>query len=382
MKKLKWLIALCTLIVCNDFNAQSPADDAGWIIQANLSDEFDTTALRTYKWNNNYWNWTTIANGAEINYPANLLFNGSTLKIKADTLAPNYFESDTNKLVYGFNSPGQGLTYAYQGGVVQSKAASYTFGYIEISAKFPSRKYSLWPAFWLFNGSCTPGSKFLNESDIAENYAEISYSGNKVGNFYHISDTTCNYPDAINGGVEAIVLPSTDSLSGAFHKFALQWDPHRMVYYFDGIPTLSIYNTNGTGIPQNGMFLFLNFCVDPAHAFLPADWNGEDVFGNPPVHGNKAPTRWPQYFEIEYLRYYKLTADCSTNATICVPADYDRKVKQTIVTNSACTPTYNPSTAAGSYTLRATDYVLIDEGITIDPTGTGYFMIETMACPQ
>ncbi len=382
MRKYKYAFVLFALTAFKTIYAQKPANDAAWILQSSLSDEFDTTALRAYKWNPTWWGGN-IFNGAEISKPTNVIFNGSTLKIKADTLSLNYFESDTTKLVYGFNSPNQGLTFAYQGGVLQSSAATYKFGYLEFYAKFPSKKWPLWMGFWLFGSSGVPGSKYLNEIDITENDGPKTFAGNFVGNNYHISDTTNDYNKATNFSSQTAVLAPGDSLSGAFHKYAFEWDPDKMIFYFDGQPTLIVNDTTGKLIPQNPMLLIINFCIDPWYAYLPADWNNPKIFGNPTIHGDRRPTKWHQYFEVEYVRYYKLTTDCGTALNnMCTPAGYDRKVKKSISTDNICTPTFSPSNEASSYVLRATDYILLNEGTTINPSGTGYFAMETMACPQ
>jgi len=158
----------------------------------------------------------------------------------------------------------------------------------------------------------------------------------------------------------------------------VEWTPDRIIWYIDDLPVRTVYDGTGAAIPQYAMAVILNFAIDPYQACLPANWNTPLVM----PHQNKLPTLFPQYFEIDYLRYYKLNTDCNTNLTICVPGNYDRKVKKTIITNNTCTPTYNPSTVAASYTLRATDYVTLDVGTDINPTGTGYFAVDVIACPQ
>ena len=95
-------------------------------------------------------------------------------------------------------------------------------------------------------------------------------------------------------------------------------------------------------------------------------------------------------YEIDYMRYYKLTAAnsiCTTVATnLCSLSSYYRKVYKSITTNNTCSLNINPGTWNSSYTLRATDYVLLDvptggNSITINPTGTGYFAIDIVPCP-
>lgn len=373
MRKYKWLISLCILITFNVASAQVPFGDSAWVLQPALSDEFNTSSLNTTKWNPNYWGGFQISNGAEVNYDTNLLFNGATLRIRADTLVPNYYESDTNKLWYKYNSPGQGLTFAYQGGVIQSKTAGYKYGYFEYSAKYPSNKYPLWPAIWLLGGN----TNAYNELDIAENGALQSFAGNHIGNNYHTSNITGVWNNLWHGGWDNIVLPAGDSLSGAFHKFALLWEPDRVTWYFDGNKVATLYDPTGAKIPSNNTSMLINFCIDPGYAALPSDWTG--VVSPNPIPG---PTQWPQFFEIGYVRYYKLGIDCSTNDVLCTPTDYDRKVKKSITTNGSCNPSFSPTTAAGSYTLRATDFILMNEGTTINPSNSGSFTIEITDCPQ
>lgn len=373
MKKIKYLIIVLVTLFCKQADAQLPFGDSAWVLQTALSDEFDTTAVRTHKWYTNWWGGGQIFNGAEINYASNITLNGSTLKIKADTLETNYYEPDTNKLVPSYHYPGQGLTFAYQGGVIFSKTESYKFGYFEYYAKFPSKYYSSWPGPWLIGIS---DGNYYNELDIAENNGEQTFFGNVVGNNYHVSNVSSSSSAVWNGSNGAVVLPAGDSLSGGFHKFALQWDKERVTWYFDDMPTFELYDPTGTKIPQNNTSVIINYCVDPAFAFLPADWKSS-INWRP-----SSPTKWPQYLELDYSRYYKLQTDCNTDAVLCTPAGYDRKVKKSISTNVSCTPTYSPTTQAASYHLRATDYILINEGTTIDPSGTGYFEAEVMPCPQ
>jgi beta-glucanase (GH16 family) len=374
MRKYKLIITLFVSVMYNNVVAQLPFGDSAWVLQPSLSDEFNASTLNTTKWNPNYWGGFQISNGAEVNYDTNLLFNSSTLKIRADTLIPNYYESDTNKLWYDYNSPGQGLTFAYQGGVIQSKTAGYKYGYIEYSAKFPSKKYSLWPALWLLGGD----TNAYNELDIAENGAVSSFEGNKIGNYYHTSNITGVWANLWHGGWTNTVLSSGDSLSGSFHKFALQWTPEQVTWYFDDNKVGVLYDTTGDIIPHHNTSMLINFCIDPGYAALPNDWTGSGLTSNLP----SSPTQWPQYFEIGYVRYYKLGVDCNTDEIICTSGDYDRKVKKSISTDTSCSPNYNPSTEAASYTLRATDYILISEGTTINPSGTGFFTAEITPCPQ
>jgi beta-glucanase (GH16 family) len=264
-----------------------------------------------------------------------------------------------------------------KGGVIQSKHVNgqdvYKYGFIEIYAKLPTSYFSLWPGFWLWSASC-PTTPYYDEIDATENGAVDSYDGYKFGTNFHINVSNINC-QMVN--TDQVLDIPTPLLSAAFHKFAVEWTPDRVIWYFDDVAVRMQYDASGTTIPQHKMAVILNFCVDPWSAFLPSDWNNISNLGH-------TPTSWataPQYFEIDYLHYYKLTADCNTNLTICSPStDYSaRAVKKTITTGGSCSPTFDTS---DEYTLRATDYVVLDAGTTINSNGSGFFAIDIMACPQ
>lgn len=390
MNKIKFILIVFALIAFNTAKAQLPFGDSAWVLQTALSDEFDSSAVKLNKWFPNWWPGDSIFNGAEVSTRANLISTGTTLQIRADTLdsinGGNYYVSDPTRLLYGYNVAGHGLTYAYSGGVICSNHLSYKYGYFEFRMKMPSNYYGPWPGPWVLGRTTTPTAVHSGEIDIAENSGFQSFMGNVVGNNYHGGlllppDTVWN---TWHRGTETIVLPPGDSLSGAFHKYAMQWDSVRVTWYFDDKPTFELYDPSGFLISHNYSNLIINQCVDPARVRLPSDW----VTNQPPnvqgLHYNIAdqPTRWPQILEIDYARYYTLQADCNTNATICAPANYDRKVKQSISTNPGCSPSFSPSTPTTSYALRATESILIDVNATIEPTGGAYFMAEVVPCPQ
>ena len=386
MNKLKLILLAETLLFCiRTINAQIPINDPGWILQpvgtSGGSEEFNSPSLDfVNKWHNQY-PWGDYSGGAEIVYPANLISTGTSLKIKSDTLIPSVYPRYNPR----FNTdPSGNVTIAYQGGTLQSRKLGgndvYKFGYVEIEAKYSTGYWSLWPAFWLWSQECSP--IFYDEIDICENGAPDTYDGHNMGTNVHIySSGSCPDFPITNNGLSITGLPL---LSTTWHKYAVEWAPDRIIWYFDDVPVRTLYDPTGVAIPQHAMAVILNFAVDPYWAYLPADFNNTTYFPNYPNHGDHGPTSFPQYFEINYLHYYKLNTDCGTALTICTPAtDYSsRAVKQSITTGGSCSPTFNPSTPSSSYSLRATNYILLDVGTTIAPTGTGYIAVETMACPQ
>jgi len=379
------LIAVAVFVLQKETKAQqNPVNDpTSWIQKANGSGSEDfTSALDVNKWSlhNNTTGW-----GGEYLRSANLDVSSGTLKIKADTL--NGVNDPGHQTVYGMkwaDPDSDPVTYVYEGGAIESKTQNgahvYNFGYVEIEAKYPTGKYPLWPAFWVWSANCA--IPFINEIDIAENSAPNSYAGTEMGTNVHIYNpaancTTYSTTDAL---LNIYGLPT---LSSNWHKYAIEWSRDRIIWYFDDVPVRTIYDASGATVPQYPMAVVLNFAIDPWSAMLPSNWDDPFIFTGSPQHQYIPPVSWPQTFEINYLKYYKLATDCSTNLTnLCTPAGYDRAVKSSIATDAACTPTFNQTTPATSYTLRAVNHVTLNEGVEINPSGTGYFAIELMACPE
>jgi hypothetical protein len=382
-----FLIFTFVLINIQKMIAQSnPINDpSSWNLQpsgtSGGSEEFNSALDFTNKWHDQY-RWGDYANGAEIEKPANLTIEtagGYTyLKIKADTLVPSVTRTNDP---FCANTPPD-LTIVYQGGLIQSKMLGgvevYKFGYLEIEAIYPTSVYPLWPAFWLWSASC-PTNPAYDEIDICENGADDAFAGHNMGTNVHLY-SSCSA--TTNSGQSITGLPL---LSTTWHKYAVEWGPDRIIWYFDDTPVRTIYDPTGSTVPQNAMAVFLNLSISQYFAYLPSDWNEPTFFGGPPpVHGDNDPTSFPQYFKINYLHYYKLNTACSNDLTICTPStDYaSRAVERSITTGGSCSPTFNPTTTSSSYTLRATDYITLDAGTTIDPTSSGYIAAETLACPQ
>lgn len=370
MKPFKLVLVLFLLVNLKEMKSQIPSNDPAWILQTNFSEEFNSTLDTINKWRPRY-TWGNINNGAEYNYPSNLIQTGTTLKIKVDTLTSGVYVTPS----IWANPPSAGVTYAYQGGILSSMQTAgverYKYGYIEGYAKMSTSYWPYWGGFWLFG--CGSG---YNEIDFFEPNSVDCFNGTQYGTNVHLGPSICQATSMNYQHITNIPL-----MSAAFHKYAIEWAPDRLDFYFDDVVVRSIYDPTGTTIPQNPMMLIINLAIDPYFSFLPSNWNNPVYFPNYPLHGNQSPTQWPQYFEIDYLRYYKLNVDCNNNLNICTPSsDYNnRPVVKTIVAGGTCSPTFNTSDA---YTLRATDYILLDAGSTINDNGSGYFAAITMQCPQ
>ncbi len=382
--------------------AQLPLNDPAWLLQteAEGSEDFNQALDTNSRWYPRFpWmtNYSQLSS-ADITRNTNLLRGAgdTTLIIKADSLA----EGDwvfVDPAPDGFaQHPHEGIHVCYTGGIIWRKQIwngsawvdPYDFGYIEISAKYPSGYWPLWPAFWMFGqiscGSPMPPIVYDNEIDITENWSTVSANGQQTGTNIHMGNGECDA--TIHGAVE---INTGFTLSSGFHKYACEWAPDRIIWYIDDAEVRTLYDPTGVSIPQYPMTVILNFAIAANDAWLPDDWNGDDVT----PHGNETPTGWslnsygqPQNFEIAYLKYYKLEPDCSADLTLS-STSYDRKVKKTIKTSASSTLNFNPSSPSASYTLRATDAVTIDtptgsNSVTINPSSTGYFAIQVLDCPE
>lgn len=322
--------------------AQLPINDPAWVKDTALSDDFSDTTLNTSKWNatNN-----THGHGLEWMLSNNVIISGGSLKIHADTLIdPNH------------------PTYHYQSGEIGSVNTSYKYGYLEIIAKFPIGNALYWPGFWLWKNDCASSPKRYEEVDIAENGDSQSLDGHTMGTNIHWSNTnSCNLDNS--SGLDITGLPRLDSIP---HKYALQWDVDKLTFYFDDTPVRVVPNSV-VPTPQHSLHVILDFYITP--------WLGY------------TPLMVAADFEILEFNYYKLNIDCDNDKTISNPSnDYynatpSRAVKKSIttITVGGTSPAFNLS---DNCTLRATDYILLDEGTTINASGNGQFTAIITPCPN
>jgi len=136
-----------------------------------------------------------------------------------------------------------------------------------------------------------------------------------------------------------------------------------MYFFFDDSLVRTVSSTD---VPKHAMYLIFDIYVNPWYAFItpmpPAD------------------------FIIDKFNYYTLNTDCDSITISNPSADYynaipARAIEKTITTKtvSGVSPTFNLS---DSCTLRATDYILLDEGTTINSIGPGQFSAIVMPCPN
>ena len=114
-----------------------------------------------------------------------------------------------------------------------------TYGYIEARMSLPATA-GAWPAFWMLPESTTiyGGWPVSGEIDIMESCGAFADGAkNKAAGTLH-----WGAPEHVYKGSGNVNL---DSDTTYFHTYAVDWEPGKMVWYFDGKPVTTRTNWNG-----------------------------------------------------------------------------------------------------------------------------------------
>lgn len=159
------------------------------------------------------------------------------------------------------------------------------YGRIEARLKMPNGQ-GIWPAFWMLGANITTVDwPTCGEIDVVEviNANPKKFYGTLHGPGY-------SGPQGLQGSV---TIP-TGTLDQAYHIYAVDWSPAKIVWSFDGVP----YQTQTPSTIPSGtrwvfndapFFLILNLAV------------GGGWPGNP-----NPSTVFPQTFSVDYVRVYRL----------------------------------------------------------------------------
>ncbi len=239
-------------------SASPPAD---WHLV--FSDEFDGSQLDTSKWN------TTMEfpgiqgpryhNEFYLSYTMDedVLLQDGLLRLRTD-----------RRVISGSEPIG---LFNYSQGLVSSRDKfSFTYGYIEIRAKYPGGK-GMWPCFWLMpqNADWPP------EFDIGE------YHGGQHKMHHGLAYGTMEKTkwDSYND-------TETDFINN-WHTLALEWTQGRAVWYVDGIACKTV---TADYVPSVPMYVILSNGVS----------SRQGPSGEP-----DANTVFPNHFEVDYVRIYQ-----------------------------------------------------------------------------
>ena len=327
---------------------QTPANDANWVLDTSKSDEFNSTTINTNKWHVldcpsgdccNFGGGTAFERG-------NTIDSGGKLYIRAD--GPG-----------GAPLPCSVGTFATGG--ITSDSFNYSYGYFEMYAKLPgfidgngvAHADKFWPAFWMaYNPICS----IHNEIDIIDECCCAYKDAETTGSGWNESDVGADSCKSISAG--GCTNVSTVPLCNAFHKYAVEWNTNRMIFYRDDVPYYEQYNK--PSMKMNPQKLIMDLQISNSCDFYPG-------------------TLFPQFMTIDYFRYYKLNLDCGSVATITSNTDlanYIFSVKSSIIIGSS-TSVISLSKSDVKY-FRAVNSITVTGDFTA-PLGSEFALMPT-AC--
>ena len=288
MKKILFILIFLSWKGCL-YSQVPPSLDNKWVINSSKSDEFNSTSLNTSKWDRlcNCPNLGMYAwGGGHFWDEANVVLDGNNV---------NFIVKDA-------------VGDKYSSGGIRSKGSNYSYGYFEISAKLPGYfngntpiGRGFWPAFWTYyqelSGSCI---LVHDEIDILEP-SGVQYADGKtnvVG--WHDQIGNC-----LTDKIGAATYTHTSPLFTSYHKYAMEWLPDRLIFYFDDKPFFQRFNNNS--FPSHTQFVVIDQQVD-ASVGVPYL---NDAF-------------LPDTMSVDYFRYYELnTSTCAQNISITTQSQFD-----------------------------------------------------------
>lgn len=245
------------------------------------------------------------------------------------------------------------------------------YGYYEIESKMPihaGANTSFW--FWSSIGGT------YNEIDVFEHSTEHCQDimDRKIlsGIWYNPDGTNLDgYYDSINHvyihGAHRYANKEYEIHNSTFdeyHTFGCLWLPEKVTIFCDGTVVTECNNSNC--IPNHSMYLKITHKED-----IDARLNDD----NDTIWGN-----WNDTVTINYVKAYRLKADCNEDAVIRSISDfsnYSYSVKQSITMGSITGVLSLPNNI--QFTMRAVDSIVMDKGFEV-PVGTSMTLI-TQECP-
>jgi beta-glucanase (GH16 family) len=280
-----YIICVIFCTICHFAIGQTPANDANWVLDTAKSDEFNGVSLNTTKWHildcpsGDCCNW----GGGTAFEKGNAIDSSGRLCLRSDGpgMAPIPCSRNT-----------------YPTGGITSTLSDYSYGYFEMYAKLPGfidgsgnvHSDKFWPAFWMFYN---PDCAIHNEIDIMDECC-CAYAGAAVtGSGWGQAGTGVDSCSPARVGF--ITYNSPAPLCTGFHKFALEWNANRLIFYRDDVPYFENYNN--PSFVMNPQKIVIDLQISNSCDFYPG-------------------TPFPQYMQVDYFRYYKLNLDCGTSSII------------------------------------------------------------------
>ena len=169
--------------------------------------------------------------------------------------------------------------------ITTKKRKTFLYGRIEVRAKLPTGR-GVWPAIWTLGSNIDEVSwPLCGEIDIMEN---VGFDPTKVHGNIHTKSYNHNLETNEGDFIES------ETLSTDFHNYAINWTPDQIDFFLDDNIYFSFEN-DGLSNPNTWPFdqpqyLLINLAVG-------GFWGGKQGID---------PRIFPQKFEIDYVRYYKI----------------------------------------------------------------------------
>ncbi len=240
----------------------SAAPPADWPLV--FSDEFDAAQLDETKWSTTMAFVGTHGPRYHNEYYASYTLDEDVL------LGDGLLRLRTDRRDVKGDNPAGDFTYS-QGLVSTHEKFSFTYGYIEIRAKYPGGK-GLWPCFWLMPQNL---AAWPPEFDIAEYYGgqRKMHHGLAHGT---MTDTLWDS----TGDTET-------EFENVWHTYALQWTKDRAVWFVDGFVRKTIA---AEYVPNCAMYVLLSNSISSRRG--PSSEPDEN-------------TVFPNFFAIDYIRIWQ-----------------------------------------------------------------------------
>jgi hypothetical protein len=221
-------------------------------------------------------NWTVISrhgeysqNETECNVPQQVhIADGLTIITAAQTSTCGDFHPDGTV----WHTP---TTWPYITGDVQWTSLNFTYGSVEIRARFPAQDTSLWPATWLLGSNCQSTNPFTGETGVGScpdldspGYTEIDMTECYGSGWcqFHVANPSFG----IGNGCDATYTVDTN-----FHTFKTVWVSSSITQYMDGVAVTTCNQklsnpmflliqtqTGGVGGTPNNAHLPATFAID------------------------------------------------------------------------------------------------------------------------
>lgn len=271
--------------------------------------------------------------------------------------------------------------------------SAYKYGYFEarfkINRPVGNDSKGFGQCFWLMaDYSNTPptgvpqGQNIYNEIDIAEN---DPYRGLMTSNYWFESPTSisresetttnrCHWKN-ISSTVEDISHSDQYIAQTEWHTYSLEWTPYEMNTYYDNKLVRHME------YPAS-QFDYMNIILDIEGATYP---NGEKYRWCENI--TTGISQFPFNFEIDYVKVYKLNTEGCTTPFVQTNYNFGTQGYTYGLKKHIELGQHNSTTASvlvnngQNVSLRAVDYVLLDDGFEVtDEEGTEFFATTNGTC--